>query len=103
MAAGAGEVGTIKSVAVQAVAASSEYATTGLASLRVATIAPAISAAAVSMPYSLATCRELLATRVSTNVVFFGSLGDVGKRGGRIRWGRSVDFGGTASNFVKFL
>ena len=70
MTAGAGGVGTIKSVAEQAVAASSGYAANGLASLRVAAVAPAVSVAADGESYSTATCGELLAIHVLSNDAF---------------------------------
>ncbi len=69
VAAGAGGVGTIKSVAEQAVVVWSEYATSGSASLRVAAIAPVVSVAVDDMSYSLATCGELWETHIFTIVV----------------------------------
>ena len=66
----AGGVGKVNFVAEPAVATSSGYATSGLASLRVATDAPAVSVAAGGESYSPATCGELWAVSVLTNADF---------------------------------
>ena len=68
--AGAGGVGKFNFVVEQAVATSSGYAASGLASLRVAAISHAISVAAIGVLYSPATCGELWAIHVFTNVAF---------------------------------
>ena len=73
VAAGAGGVGTIKSVEEKAVAPSSMYVANGFASLRVAAIAPAVLVAAGGETYSPATCGELWATLVFVNVAFIGA------------------------------
>ena len=70
VAVGADGVGTITSVAEQAVATLSGYATVVFAFLRAATIAPAVSIAAAGVSYSPATCGELWAVSVLTNADF---------------------------------
>ena len=70
VAAGAGGVGTVKSVEEKAVAPSSVDVANGFASLRVATIAPAVSVAAGGETYSPVTCGELWATPIFVNVAF---------------------------------
>jgi len=68
--AGAGGVGTLNSVVEQAIAASSGYTASGLASLRVAAVALAVSVAVGGESYSPTTCGGLWAILVLTNVAF---------------------------------
>jgi hypothetical protein len=68
--AGAGGVGTIKSVAEHAVAASSRYTASGLASSRVVSIAPPASVAAGGESYSTTTCGKLWAIHVLPSDAF---------------------------------
>ncbi len=82
---GAGGVGAVKSVAEQTVASSPGYFANGLASLRVASIAPAVSVAAGGKSYSTATSRELWAIHVLSVDAFSAASRMSTKHGGRVR------------------
>ena len=73
VAAGAGGVGTVKSVEEKAVAPSSVYVAKGFSSLWVAAMPSAVSLAAGGETSSPVTCGELWATLAFVNVAFSGA------------------------------